>query len=72
MLYATLNQLVDALTELERVITTPIPFSCVIPDPFCLLVPYTSLSYTSHLWLVTTVYCGTLVGKDVSFESSAS
>ncbi|OAX33640.1 UPF0187-domain-containing protein [Rhizopogon vinicolor AM-OR11-026] len=43
MLYATLNQLVDALNELERVITTPIP-----------------VSYSLHLWMVTTVYCGTL------------
>jgi hypothetical protein len=26
---ATLNQLVDALTGLERILTTPIPYSCV-------------------------------------------
>ncbi|KAJ8580308.1 UPF0187-domain-containing protein [Rhizopogon salebrosus TDB-379] len=43
MLHGTLNQLVDALTGLERVISTPIP-----------------VSYTSHLWMITTVYCGTL------------
>lgn len=43
LLYATLNQLVDALTGLERILTTPIPFS-----------------YSSHLWMVTMVYCATL------------
>jgi predicted membrane chloride channel (bestrophin family) len=30
LLYTTLNQLVDALTGLERILTTPIPVSCVI------------------------------------------
>ncbi|KAG2111825.1 UPF0187-domain-containing protein [Suillus clintonianus] len=40
LLYATLNQLVDALTGLERILTTPIP-----------------VSYSSHLWMVTLVYC---------------
>ncbi|KAI6157219.1 Bestrophin, RFP-TM, chloride channel-domain-containing protein, partial [Pisolithus tinctorius] len=40
LLYATLNQLVDALTALERILTTPLPFS-----------------YSTHLWLVTVIYC---------------
>ncbi|KAG1769388.1 Bestrophin, RFP-TM, chloride channel-domain-containing protein [Suillus occidentalis] len=40
LLYTTLNQLVDALTGLERILTTPIP-----------------VSYSSHLWMVTLVYC---------------
>ncbi|KAG1726495.1 UPF0187-domain-containing protein [Suillus occidentalis] len=43
LLYTTLNQLVDALTGLERILTTPIP-----------------ISYSSHLWIVTMVYCATL------------
>ncbi|KAG1720376.1 UPF0187-domain-containing protein [Suillus lakei] len=43
LLYTTLNQLVDALTGLERILTTPIP-----------------VSYSSHLWMVTLVYCITL------------
>ncbi|KIK41613.1 hypothetical protein CY34DRAFT_805841 [Suillus luteus UH-Slu-Lm8-n1] len=43
LLYTTLNQLVDALTGLERILTTPIP-----------------ISYSSHLWTVTMVYCATL------------
>ncbi|KAG0694489.1 Bestrophin, RFP-TM, chloride channel-domain-containing protein [Suillus ampliporus] len=43
LLYTTLNQLVDALTGLERILTTPIP-----------------VSYSSHLWMVTLVYCTTL------------
>ncbi|OAX42855.1 UPF0187-domain-containing protein [Rhizopogon vinicolor AM-OR11-026] len=43
LLYASLNQLVDALTGLERILTTPIP-----------------VSYSSHLWMVTLVYCSAL------------
>ncbi|KAG1730965.1 UPF0187-domain-containing protein [Suillus paluster] len=43
LLYTTLNQLIDALTGLERILTTPIP-----------------VSYSSHLWMVTLVYCTTL------------
>lgn len=43
LLYTTLNQLVDALTGLERILTTPMP-----------------ISYSSHLWMVTNVYCATL------------
>lgn len=30
LLLATLGQLVDALTGLERILTTPIPFSCAM------------------------------------------
>lgn len=29
ILLASINQLVDSLTGLERILTTPIPFSCV-------------------------------------------
>lgn len=43
VLHASLNQLVDALTGLERILATPIPFS-----------------YSSHLWMVTLLYCATL------------
>ncbi|OAX42857.1 UPF0187-domain-containing protein [Rhizopogon vinicolor AM-OR11-026] len=43
LLYTSLNQLVDALTGLERILTTPIP-----------------VSYSSHLWMVTLVYCSAL------------
>ncbi|KAJ7796099.1 hypothetical protein B0H14DRAFT_2390991, partial [Mycena olivaceomarginata] len=39
-LIAALNHFVDALTGLERILTTPIP-----------------LSYSIHLWVVTTIYC---------------
>jgi predicted membrane chloride channel (bestrophin family) len=34
VLFATLNQLVDALTGLERILTTPIPPSCVFNSMF--------------------------------------
>jgi hypothetical protein len=36
MLHGTLNQLVDALTGLERVLSTPIPVSFVIRDSYYL------------------------------------
>ncbi|KAG6868578.1 hypothetical protein C0993_000843 [Termitomyces sp. T159_Od127] len=39
-LFISLNQLVDALTGLERILTTPIPFS-----------------YSTHLWIVSLIYC---------------
>jgi len=39
-LLGSINQLGDALTGLDRILTTPIPFS-----------------YSSHLWVVTLIYC---------------
>ncbi|EGO19799.1 hypothetical protein SERLADRAFT_453125 [Serpula lacrymans var. lacrymans S7.9] len=59
LLLATLGQLVDALTGLERILTTPIPFSSVT----CLSVGFSQLKlahllrYSIHLWLVTSIYC---------------
>ncbi|KAF9230804.1 Bestrophin, RFP-TM, chloride channel-domain-containing protein [Melanogaster broomeanus] len=49
MLYSSLNQLVDALTGLERILTTPIPFSSVLISR--------ASRYSIHLWSVTTLYC---------------
>ncbi|KAG2367579.1 Bestrophin, RFP-TM, chloride channel-domain-containing protein [Suillus spraguei] len=43
VLCTTLNQLVDALTGLERILATPIPFS-----------------YSSHIWMITMLYCAVL------------
>jgi ion channel-forming bestrophin family protein len=56
-----LNQLVDALTGLERILTTPIPYSCVpryVQIHRMLTAP---LRYSIHLWTVTTLYCLALV-----------
>jgi len=39
-LLGAINQLGDALTGLDRILTTPLPFS-----------------YSSHLWVVTVLYC---------------
>ncbi|KAG1807699.1 Bestrophin, RFP-TM, chloride channel-domain-containing protein [Suillus variegatus] len=50
VLCATLNQLVDALTGLERILATPIPFSCVIARRL----------YSSHLWTITMLYIAAL------------
>ncbi|KAG1769386.1 Bestrophin, RFP-TM, chloride channel-domain-containing protein [Suillus occidentalis] len=60
LLYTTLNQLVDALTGLERILTTPIPISCVSDKHLLLPISNSLLSYSSHLWIVTMVYCATL------------
>lgn len=43
VLCTTLNQLVETLTGLEKIIATPIPFS-----------------YSSHLWMITVLYCAAL------------
>ncbi|KIJ64004.1 hypothetical protein HYDPIDRAFT_175742 [Hydnomerulius pinastri MD-312] len=45
LLFATLNQLVDALTGLERILTTPIPFSYsihlwLVTVIYCLALPF--------------------------------
>ncbi|KAG1720379.1 UPF0187-domain-containing protein [Suillus lakei] len=45
LLYATLNQLVDALTGLERILTTPIPFSYyshlwMVTMVYCAVLPF--------------------------------
>ncbi|KAI6112252.1 Bestrophin, RFP-TM, chloride channel-domain-containing protein [Pisolithus croceorrhizus] len=45
LLYATLNQLVDALTALERILTTPLPFSYsihlwLVTVIYCLALPF--------------------------------
>ncbi|KAI6038538.1 Bestrophin, RFP-TM, chloride channel-domain-containing protein [Pisolithus marmoratus] len=45
LLYATLNQLVDALTSLERILTTPLPFSYsihlwLVTVIYCLALPF--------------------------------
>jgi predicted membrane chloride channel (bestrophin family) len=61
LLYATLNQLVDALTGLERILTTPIPFSCVIIISLLVLISCSLLSSSLHLWVVTMAYCAALV-----------
>lgn len=46
----TLNQLVDALTGLERILTTPIPFS------FVLLIESASLTYLQVLTVIRFIY----------------
>ncbi len=65
-LILALNQLVDALTGLERILTTPIPYSSVLlcsqNRQYSLLL----LRYSIHLWTVTVVYCFFLVGRHVS------
>src|ERR1700710_2563225 len=62
LLLATLGQLVDALTGLERILTTPIPFSYVRHDITYSCAEHSSRSrYSIHLWLVTLVYCLALV-----------
>ncbi|KAG1848965.1 UPF0187-domain-containing protein [Suillus subalutaceus] len=43
VLFATLNDLVETLTGLERILAIPIPFS-----------------YSSHLWMITILYCAAL------------
>ena len=57
-LIAALNQLVDALTGLERILTTPIPFSSVkVIFMVHLLKPILKNRYSFHLWTVTMIYC---------------
>ena len=60
-LIAALNQLVDALTGLERILTTPIPFSWVKfifrMDLLKLIRGILKNRYSFHLWAVTMIYC---------------
>jgi ion channel-forming bestrophin family protein len=55
-----LTQLVDALTGLERILTTPIPFSYVLM-PIRLSLPsfthHLDHRYSVHLWVVSSIYC---------------
>ena len=54
-----LNQLVDALTGLERILTTPIPFSYVLLGSCAHAGRSISLSihrYRVHLWSVAVLY----------------
>ncbi|KAG1781202.1 hypothetical protein EV702DRAFT_648242 [Suillus placidus] len=59
LLHTSLNQLVDAQTGLERVLTTPKPVSCVNIRPFppMCMSPHSLLSFSSHVWMVTLFYC---------------
>lgn len=52
----------NSLTNLERVLTTPIPFSYVPNLFFQIDISLIEiLSYAFHLWSVTTLYCLALV-----------
>ena len=51
-----LNQLVDALTGLERILTTPIPFSYVLPSIHQALSHSSARRYRVHLWSVAVLY----------------
>ncbi|KIK93068.1 hypothetical protein PAXRUDRAFT_26471 [Paxillus rubicundulus Ve08.2h10] len=61
LLYATLNQLVDALTGLERILTTPIPFSYsihlwLVTAMYCLALPFQIWSPLKWLTIPATVF----------------
>jgi hypothetical protein len=61
-LYNALNLLVDALTGLERILTTPIPFSWVqAVDCVAVDIADAVVSYSVHLWVVTIIYVFLLV-----------
>ncbi|KAH7907058.1 Bestrophin, RFP-TM, chloride channel-domain-containing protein [Hygrophoropsis aurantiaca] len=60
LLLATLNQLVDALTNLERILTTPIPFSYsihlwLVTLMYCLALPFQIWSQLKWLTIPATV-----------------
>ncbi|KAH7890240.1 Bestrophin, RFP-TM, chloride channel-domain-containing protein [Phlebopus sp. FC_14] len=57
LLFSTLGQLVDALTGLERILTTPIPFSYAQNSSVSDLFSELLCRYSIHLWLVTVIYC---------------
>ncbi len=62
-LLLALNQLVDALTGLERILTTPIPFSYVgLRSQMALHADYLT-RYSFHLWTVTLIYCFFLASR---------
>ena len=56
-----LNSLVEALTGLERILTTPIPYSYVLEYAQICQILTTALRYSVHLWTVTVIYCFFLV-----------
>ncbi|KAF9220379.1 UPF0187-domain-containing protein [Gyrodon lividus] len=61
LLYASLNQLVDALTGLERILTTPIPFSYsihlwLVTVIYCLALPFQIWSALKWLTIPATVF----------------
>ncbi|KAF9237450.1 Bestrophin, RFP-TM, chloride channel-domain-containing protein [Melanogaster broomeanus] len=61
MLYSSLNQLVDALTGLERILTTPIPFSYSIhlwsvTTLYCLALPFQIWSTMKWLTIPATLF----------------
>lgn len=66
-LLAALNQLVDGLTGLERILTTPIPFSYAPSlSSFSPSGLIRILRYSIHLWVVTIIYCLALVVIDIT------
>ncbi|KAF8839778.1 UPF0187-domain-containing protein [Paxillus ammoniavirescens] len=61
VLFSTLNQLVDALTGLERILTTPIPFSYsihlwLVTAMYCLALPFQIWSALKWLTIPATVF----------------
>jgi predicted membrane chloride channel (bestrophin family) len=62
-LILALNQLVEALTGLERILTTPIPYSSVALYSQNRQILIAALRYSIHLWTVTLVYCFFLVRR---------
>ena len=56
-----LNSLIEALTGLERILTTPIPYSYVLEYAQICQILTAALRYSVHLWTVTVIYCFFLV-----------
>jgi putative membrane protein len=67
-LILALNNLVDALTGLERILTTPIPYSSVALYLRNRQILIVALRYSVHLWAVTLVYCFFLVRPDMNLR----
>ena len=61
VLVGYLNQLVESLTGLERILTTPIPFSFVQGIIYCREFTKYCCRYSIHLWVVTHLFCLFLV-----------
>lgn len=62
-LLGALNQLVESLVGLERILTTPIPFSYVLVQasfPISMLIDVLC-RYSVHLWVVAIIYCLAMV-----------
>lgn len=68
-LLGSINQLGDALTGLDRILTTPIPFSYVSFLFICTCSFILDDRYSSHLWVVTILYCLALVRRDLCRQS---